>query len=486
MAHDRLADEGVGERLSDAEALMWRLGATDARLRPTITVVAVLDSSPGVEAVAERAVALTRHAPRFAARVVPPLTSLAPPRLVPDDQFDLSAHVRVVAAPGAGTLDDVLALAGPMAADGLDPSRPLWQFTLVEGMAGGRAALVVRVHHALTDGVGALALAAVLFGAPADTPAGPGSAGAVGPGRAEGGLAAAVERLADDLAGEVAAGVRVLRRGAPLAAGLLRRAVGDPAGAPAAAASVVATARSVVTAAGLDAAPCSPTMTARSASVVLGHLEVDLTAVRRAGAAAGGATVNDVFVFAVLEGFRRYHAKHGTRPAALRVAVPVNLRSRPGDRPDTDGDAGDLGGNAFFPARVVLPLGHPDPATAMAAVHDAVAAARAEPAVGLTEPLAAAVARLPGGDALVARALGAVDVITSNVAGSPVPLELAGAQVQALIPFGPRSGAGCNVTTLSYAGTLHVGVNLDPAATPDTATLLDCLAGAFSDTVGAP
>jgi WS/DGAT/MGAT family acyltransferase len=470
---------------------MWRLGLHDARLRPVVTVVAVLGSSPGIDAVAHRGAALARLAPRFGARIAPPVTPLGPPRLVPDEQFDLSAHIRVVAAPGRGTLDDVLWLAGPLAAEGLDPSRPLWHLTLVEGMAGGRAALVVRLHHCLSDGVGLLDLASVLFGDPSGLApgAGPGGSGGGSAGGGwSGGLGAAVGSLVDDIRREADLGVSLVRRALPAAAGLVR-AAGASQHPHGEADRVGGYARSVVTALAGESAPCSPLMTGRSASAVFSALSLDLEAVRRAGRSEE-ATVNDVFVAAVLDGLGRYHEKHRSHPAALRLAVPVDLRNgSAGNGSVGSGSVGSgsggngSGGNHFFPARVLAPLQIRDRALRLRAVHDLVAAARRDPAIDAYGPVAAVAARLPGAESLAARALMGVDVIASNVAGSPVPLDLAGSELQQLVPFGPRSGAGCNITTLSYAGTLHVGVNLDPAATPDTGTLIACLSDAFADAV---
>src|SRR5690606_41511380 len=57
------------------------------------------------------------------------------------------------------TLETVLELARVSAMAAFDPARPLWELTLVEGLEGGQAALLLKVHHALTDGVGGLALA---------------------------------------------------------------------------------------------------------------------------------------------------------------------------------------------------------------------------------------------------------------------------------------------------------------------------------------
>jgi hypothetical protein len=74
-----------------------------------------------------------------------------------------------------------------------------------------------------------------------------------------------------------------------------------------------------------------------------------------------------------------------------------------------------------------------------------------------------------------------IDVVASNVPGPPLDLYLAGCRLDRMIPFGPRGGAGLNVTLLSYCGAVQVGVNMDPAAIPDTAVLTDCLEAGFEE-----
>ena len=56
----------------------------------------------------------------------------------------------------------MLRLAEPIAMAAFDKDRPLWEFTLVEGLADGRAALVEKIHHSVTDGVGGLLLAELI------------------------------------------------------------------------------------------------------------------------------------------------------------------------------------------------------------------------------------------------------------------------------------------------------------------------------------
>ena len=85
---------------------------------------------------------------------------LAPPSWVLDADFDLSWHLRRVDAPAPHTFETLLEMARVAGMTAFDPARPLWEFTLVSGLTDGGAALLMKVHHALTDGVGGIDLAA--------------------------------------------------------------------------------------------------------------------------------------------------------------------------------------------------------------------------------------------------------------------------------------------------------------------------------------
>ena len=89
--------------------------------------------------------------------VVPPIPT-TPPRWVVDPDFDLDYHVRRVALPGPGTLRQLLDLAEVMLQSPLDTSRALWEALYVEGLEGGRSALLTKLSHAITDGLGGIAL----------------------------------------------------------------------------------------------------------------------------------------------------------------------------------------------------------------------------------------------------------------------------------------------------------------------------------------
>jgi hypothetical protein len=80
-----------------------------------------------------------------------------------DCGFDLSLHLRRIGAPSLCSPDPVVEFARSEAMTGFDPTRPLWQLTLIEGLEGDRAAPVIKVHHSLTDGVGGMQLAMLVF-----------------------------------------------------------------------------------------------------------------------------------------------------------------------------------------------------------------------------------------------------------------------------------------------------------------------------------
>jgi len=136
---------------------MWAV-EKDPAFRSDFTNVTVLDSLPSEErlrATVERAIVAI---PRLADRVVSPPLRIAAPEWRPDPTFEVDYHIRRIAIPEPGSMRDFLDVAQISTAPPLDRSRPLWEFTLVEGLEGGRAALLQRLHHTITDGVGGMRL----------------------------------------------------------------------------------------------------------------------------------------------------------------------------------------------------------------------------------------------------------------------------------------------------------------------------------------
>jgi hypothetical protein len=194
--------------------------------------------------------------------------------------------------------------------------------------------------------------------------------------------------------------------------------------------------------------------------------DVSLARLRAAGK-AGGGSVNDAFLAAVLGVFRRFHALSGPVPEALPLAFPISTRA-PGD-PE--------GGNKFSGVRFAAPLAEPDPAVRMARIREFVRAVRVEPALEFLDAVAPAISLLPGGalTELSATLTASTDVQASNIPGLDHAVKLAGVPVTGIYPLGPRPGIAAMVTMLSYDGTGCLGLTLDPAVVPDTAVFARCL-----------
>lgn len=106
--------------------------------------------------------------PRLRQRLVTTPLGCGRPIWVDDAFFDIADHVHETACPAPGDRDAVLEVAADLIARPLPRDRPLWSATLLTGLAGGGAAVFVRFHHVMADGMGGLAvLAGLVDGAPA-------------------------------------------------------------------------------------------------------------------------------------------------------------------------------------------------------------------------------------------------------------------------------------------------------------------------------
>jgi hypothetical protein len=157
-----MAEIRFDDRMSDADALMWTI-EKDPLLRSTITSVALFDRALDRGRFLESIDRASRLVPRLRQRVQANAFSIAPPRWEVDPNFDLEFHVRFLRPAGGGTLRDVLDLAAPIAMQGFDRARPLWEVDVIDGLDDGKAAVIMKLHHAITDGVGGVKLAMHLF-----------------------------------------------------------------------------------------------------------------------------------------------------------------------------------------------------------------------------------------------------------------------------------------------------------------------------------
>jgi len=453
--------------MSDADALMWNI-ERDPQLRSTIVAVMVLDRIPDWTALLDRIEQATWAIPRMRQRVVTPMLRIGPPCWSAAPDFDLRYHVRRVRVPSPADFDTVLDLARTAAMTPFDRARPLWEYTAVDGLADGTSAMVLKVHHSMTDGVGGLELLMGLFDLERE-PA-PGTDEAVS--RTRPGDLDALTPI-----GLVGPSIDHRRR---RAMGIAHRGVGegirgaqrlavDPVGTTAEAARA---GRSVAEYLAPATKPRSPIMRGRTLGRDLATLEVPLDHLKAAGRSVGGS-MNDAFVASAVGGLARYHEFHGAPLEDLRLMMPINLR--------VEGDT--LGGNHFTPARFLVPADVKDPAERIAVLSERCRWIRDEPAVSLTDALATVFNALPM--AFTTSFLGAMfkcaDFVASNMAGAPIPVYLAGARLDRVFAFGPLSGAAVNVTLISHCGVCCIGVNTDSAAVPDPETLLEHLDAAFAE-----
>jgi len=370
--------------------------------------------------------------------------------------------------PAPGTERTLLDFLQPMASAGFDRARPLWEFTLIEGLYDGdgteRAAFAMKVHHCVTDGVGGMALLALLVdltadaAEPTDTPAAPAPESMN-----------AVALMRDSIIHSSRRMLGVARRVPATVASAAFTTMRDPLHAGA---DLVRTAGSIGRILAPATEPMSPVMRTRGLGRRLDTFDLSLDEIRRASKTTEGS-VNDVFVAAVIGGLHRYHERHGDCPDSLRMTLPINLR-REGD---------DSAGNHFAPARFAVPAAITDPRERVQAVRTLVRQWRAEPALQLTGPLAGVLNRLPTATttSLFGGMLKCCDFVATNVPGAPVPVFAAGARVERLYAFAPPAGAAMNVSLISHCDTCCIGVVTDTTAVPDAGVLLACLREGFDE-----
>ena len=447
------------EFMRHTDAFSWYL-EKDPGLRSTILAVAWLDERPDVAALAARLERATRLAPRFRQRPVEVPGRLANPQWV-DVDFDLSLHLRVISAPAPGTRATVLEFIRIEAMTGFDRSRPLWTFTLVDKVDGNRAALVMKVHHSLTDGIGGMQLAFLLFDLTRDAQPGDLVDGPAPAHREHHALELVRDGLAHD--GQIAAQTvsQGLSRALPATARVVRHPLRS-------ACTALSTVRSI----GRFVQPVSdtrsPVMTARSLERHLDMVTVELDDLKRAAASAGG-TLNDAFLASLTGGLRRYHERHAAEVGELRVTLPISIR-REGDP---------QGGNRITLQRFTVPVDLTDPGERLRLIGRRCRAARDDRAVPWSNAIAGTLNLLPS--SAVAGMLKHIDFVASNVPGIGVPLYLAGAPVSGYFVFGPTTGSAMNATLLSYNGTCCIGFTLDAAAVPDGDVLVECMRQGFEE-----
>jgi len=452
-------------KMSDSEGLMWRL-EKDPHLSSAFAAVTILDKPPNFDQLMRRMDRAVHVVERLGQRVQPVPVNLSAPMWVDDPNFDLRYHVRHIALPKPGTIRQLLDLASLIACDAFDRTRPLWQFVVVDGIRGGKSALIEKLHHTIADGEGSVKLSLQFLDferdAPDPPPYEPKSTGETATPPPE----PSPDVLRDLFTGSFKMPLGFVRQILDL--------LSDPTGIPDASSAAVDTLRGVMSQLSDTEQARSPLWTERSLQRRIEVLRAPFDETRAAAKRLGG-TLNTAFLTAAAEAAGRYHEKMGSPVEELRASMAISTRNK------------DSGSNAFSLARMLVPTGDMPIAERFAWIQAAAGAAREANATASLETLAAVAATLPTSfiTRLARQQAQTVDFATSNVRGAPVPLYLAGSQILQNYAVGPLAGVAYNLTLLSYNHSLDMGVNIDTAAVGEPELLRECLEKAFADLMSA-
>jgi diacylglycerol O-acyltransferase / wax synthase len=444
--------------MSDAEGLMWRL-EKDPHLSSTFGTVTVLDRAPDFDSFRRRMERAVAAIPRLRQRVMPAPANLSPPVWVEDSNFDIDVHVRRIACPKPGSLRQVLDLASLIVADPFDRTRPLWQFVVVEGMRGGKAAVIQKMHHTITDGERGVELSMQYLDFERDAPEPP-------PIEFEPPAPEAPDPIGNEaLRGFVAGGLRL-----PLGVvKQVRDLLADPTALPEASAAAAKTLRGIVSQLSETDGARSPLWTARSLHRRVETARAPFRSTKDAAKRLGG-TLNTAFLTAAADAASAYHIEMGAPTESLRASMAISTRTE------------DSGGNAFSLARLLVPTGDMPIDERFRAIHEATLVAREASKTAGLDTLATVTSALPTSVITrLARQQGqTIDFATSNVKGAPVPVYICGAQLIEIYPIGPLGGVAFNLTLMSYLGSLDMALNIDTAAVAEPALLASCLERSFT------
>lgn len=410
------------------------------------------------------------------------------PYWIEDPQFDLGFHVRELALPAPGTDAQLAEQVARIFSRPLDRARPLWELYLIQGLPGGRCALMTKIHHALVDGMSGGEIMGILYDlAPEgrELQAAPRrAAAAAAPG--------ALEMLGRGLAALPLAPLRVLRA-APSTLPHLDVAP-SVLGLPGAerTSRLLSRVRNAVPGTGDGEVVERPKMRAPRVpfserispyrTFAFGTLELDK--VKRVKDHFG-VKVNDVVVAITAAGVRDWLQDHDALPAVpLLAQIPVSVR--------TTEESGTFG-NKISVMIVPIPTDVAAPEARLRAAHESLRAAkerhRGLPARALQDITTFIPPAINARAARVALQLSAnpalrplYNMVISNVPGPPVPIYLAGARMEAQYPVSVIThGAGLNVTVMSYLDRLDFGIVADREQMPDAGALIVSARGALDE-----
>jgi diacylglycerol O-acyltransferase len=382
-----------------------------------------------------------------------------------ESRVDLDEHFVRASLPAPGNQEQFEKFVGEYSSVPLRRDRPLWEFCLLEGLEGGRIAMLSKIHHTIIDGVSGSQMMADMYDlAPVAIP---------------------FQESWPEVLGEDEPEPSLLE----LAAASITGRVGDPLRAVSVMTrTLVSLAEAVVGLGATDhmtlpvAAPATPfshSLTSRRAVAFARASLTDVKEIKNSFA----VTVNDVVLAACTMALRRRLLAMDALPdRALVASVPVSAR-REGEHAASYNRV-----SAMF---VALPVHLEDPLEVLRSVsRDAATAKKMMASLGkdllgdwveLLPPLLFAQAMQLYSSLQLADHFAPVhNLVISNVPGPPFPFFAAGARVVAVYPLGPiLEGAGLNVTVFSYEDALDIGVVTCPDLVPEVDTLAEAIVDAI-------
>jgi diacylglycerol O-acyltransferase / wax synthase len=462
----------MGDRLTPRDlAFLTEESAASPRQNATVEIFEPgpdgFDYATLVALIADRIAFVPRY--RQKVQFVP--GHLANPVWVDDRTFELEYHVRRSALPRPGNDDQLRDLVARIVSRPLDRQRPLWEMYLVEGLEGGRVAILTKAHQALVDGVHTVDLGQLLLDVGPDTRLlDPDENDDWRPGRPATPAGLLVDAVRDAIAepetvldAARSTSVRLARR----ARRLVRRGVG--------------TAEMVVRGRPERPTPLNGRLSQQRRFVTLEASLEDLRAIR----AEHGGTINDVVLTIVAGGLRAWlmtRAESLVGTQQVRAVVPVSVI-------DENEEATSLGSQIAVHF-VDLPVGEPSPVVRLHQVsysfesHKAtgrgVAASRLASIAGFAPTTFHAV----GSRVAAAQPDRSYQLTVTNVPGPQSPRYAAGAQMVASYPVPPLvPGHALAIGVTSYNGGVFFGITVDRDLISDAEILAQCLAEALVELV---
>jgi diacylglycerol O-acyltransferase len=375
---------------------------------------------------------------------------------------DLDVHILQHRLPAPGSRAQLLRLVGDLHAEVLPRDRPLWQFVVIDGLQSGECVLYCKVHHALLDGQGGMALAQALLDIEPTKPSNRA-------GKTEISAALAAPRRSDLANAAIRASAQQfakLVRGLPMTLKLAADAARGMGG-------LFGRLRESVMLAPrtLFNAQVGPRRSFAVASLPLAEV--------KQVARSFGVSLNDVMLALCAGSLREYLDRRKALPArALVAAMPVSLRA-----------AGNAEvNNQVSMVQCVLPTHIADPVERLRAIAAVTGHLKRQVASfrgliptdfpGVAAPIwASGLSRLWARGRIAERLPALANLAISNVPGPPVPLYLAAAKVLHYFPVSiVTHGLGLNITATSYAGSLDFGL----VACRDAAPKLDGMAAGLA------